>query len=140
MYLITFAKSLKYTHTLRNGLIFCVVILVSAKLPVIPDFSLDVITSLVLMDEHCWLDITSCKDSDRLNGDNWAIHLNHIPKSFNTVILIFLVLVEHDFLQNLQKKLSSKRCSISFRVNIACIFVHQKSGVTGNFAETRIAK
>ena len=47
MYLITFAKSLKYTHILRNGLIFrfYVAILVSAKLRVTPDFRLDVITS-----------------------------------------------------------------------------------------------
>ena len=34
--------------------------------------------------------------------------LNRIPKSFKTVILIFLVLFEHDFLRNL-RNLSGKR-------------------------------
>ena len=47
MYLIPFANSLKYTHILRNGLIFrfYIAIFVSAKSTITPDFRLGVITS-----------------------------------------------------------------------------------------------
>ena len=47
MYLIPYANSLKYTHSLRNWLIFrfFVAFLVSAKSMITPDFRLDVITS-----------------------------------------------------------------------------------------------
>ena len=47
MYLIPYANSLIYTHSLGNGLIFCffVAFLVSAKSIITPDFWLDVITS-----------------------------------------------------------------------------------------------
>ena len=47
MYLIPFAKSLKYTHTLQNYLIFrfYFAILVSETFTVTPDFLFDVITS-----------------------------------------------------------------------------------------------
>ena len=47
MYLILYANSLKYTHSIGNWLIvrFFVAILVSAKSMITPDFRLDEITS-----------------------------------------------------------------------------------------------
>ena len=46
--------------------------------------------------------------NDSLKGDKVLESLNRIPTSFKTVILIFLVLFEHNFLRNLQN-LSGKR-------------------------------
>ena len=46
--------------------------------------------------------------NNSLKVDNMHELLNRIPKSFKTVILIFLVLFEHDFLRNL-RNLSGKR-------------------------------
>ena len=46
--------------------------------------------------------------NDSLKGDNVQESFKLIPKSFKNVILIFLVLFEHDFLRNL-RNLSGKR-------------------------------
>ena len=57
---------------------------------------------------QCWRDITSCTTPTVLKEIACTNHLNRIPKSFKKVILIFLVLFEHDFLRNLLN-LSGKR-------------------------------
>ena len=46
--------------------------------------------------------------NDNLKGDNVHESFKRIPKSFKTVILLFLVLFEHDFLRN-SRNLSGKR-------------------------------
>ena len=115
MYLIPFVNSLKYRHTLRNRLIFrfYVAILVSAKSAITPDFRLDVKRRLVLMKEQTVGAIVENHDVAMLAGHN-AMHYSDSLKEdylhklfeshskvFQTVILIFLVLFEHDFLRNL---------------------------------------
>ena len=81
--------------------------------------------------------------SDSLKGDSMQNHLNRIPKSFKTVILIYLVLFLAGFSSKFTKsqwqKEREQTCIISFRVIIACIFAHRKSGMIVDFAETAIA-
>ena len=64
--------------------------------------------SLRIMTLHGWRDITSCTTTTVWNEITCTNHLNRIPKSFKTVILLFLVLFELNFLRN-SRNLSGKR-------------------------------
>ena len=57
---------------------------------------------------QCWRETTSCTTPTVWKEIACTNHLNCIPKSFKTVILIFLVLFEHDLLRNV-RNLSGKR-------------------------------
>ena len=133
MYLIPFANSLKYTHTLRNLLIFrfYVAILVSAKSAISPDFK----RRLVLMNEQTVGAILENYDVAMLAGHNVMHYSDSLKeeylhklfeshsKVFQNSHFDFSSIIWARFSSKLMKSQSQKEreqtCIISFCVVIA---------------------
>ena len=81
--------------------------------------------------------------SDSLKGDSvqksFELHSKVIQNSHFDLSSIILARFSSKFTQSQWQKEREQTCIISFRVIIACIFAHRKSGVIVDFAETRIA-
>ena len=81
--------------------------------------------------------------SDGLKGDSvqksFESHSKVIQNSHFDLSSIILARFSSKFTKSQWQKEREQTCIISFRVIIACIFSHRKSGVIVDFAETRIA-
>ena len=80
---------------------------------------------------------------DSLKGDSVHKSFESHPKVFQNSHFDFSSIIRarfsSKFTQSQWQKEREQTCIISFRVIIACIFAHRKSGVIVDFAETRIA-
>ena len=81
--------------------------------------------------------------SDSLKGDSAHKSFESHSKVFQNSHFDFSSIISARFSSKFTKsqwqKEREQTCIISFRVIIACIFAHRKSGVIVDFSETRIA-
>ena len=75
---------------------------------------------------------------DSLKQKSFESHSKVIQNSHFDLSSIILARFSSKFTKSQWQKEREQTCIISFRVIIACIFTHRKSGVIVDFAETRI--